>query len=105
MAIKRKGKTDFLRNQEVVNINTDADQPSEDIREESNTKKVSSTKTAKNQQGRPRKLLIDGVKEKSITVQLPENLLSLLRKQCKKQKKSMKELIGEPLIEKYKDLL
>ena len=44
--------------------------------------------------GRPRKQLIEGVKEVSLTVQLPETLIKALRKEGKKQGKSMKELIG-----------
>jgi len=55
--------------------------------------------------GRPRKQLIEGVKEVSITVQLPETLLKVLRKEAKKSGKSMKELIGTSLLTTYSELL
>ena len=55
--------------------------------------------------GRPRKSLIEGVKEVSITVQLPETLLKVLRKEAKKSGKSMKELIGTSLLTTYSELL
>lgn len=55
--------------------------------------------------GRPRKQLIEGVKEVSLTVQLPENLIKALRKEGKKQGKSMKELIGTSLLSNYAELL
>ena len=51
--------------------------------------------------GRPRRQLIDGVKEKTISVQLPETLLQELKMIMKREKKSMKELIGEALIKEY----
>lgn len=55
--------------------------------------------------GRPRKQLIEGVKEVSLTVQLPETLIKALRKEGKKQGKSMKELIGISLLSTYAELL
>lgn len=55
--------------------------------------------------GRPRKQLIEGVKEVSLTVQLPETLIKALRKEGKKQGKSMKELIGTSLLSTYAELL
>lgn len=55
--------------------------------------------------GRPRKELIKGVKEVAVTVQLPETLIKTLRRIGKKEGKSMKELIGSVLIEKYRDYL
>ncbi len=55
--------------------------------------------------GRPRKELIKGVKEVAVTVQLPETLIKTLRRIGKKEGKSMKELIGSVLIEKYRDCL
>ncbi len=55
--------------------------------------------------GRPRKLLIEGVKEKSLTVQLPETLIKAMRREAKKQGKSMKEMIGTACLEKYANLL
>ncbi len=55
--------------------------------------------------GRPRKRLIEGVKEVSLTVQLPETLIKTLRKEGKKQGKSMKELIGTSLLSTYAELL
>lgn len=55
--------------------------------------------------GRPRKQLIEGVKEVSLTVQLPETLIKALRKEGKKQGKSMKELIGTSLLSSYAELL
>lgn len=50
-------------------------------------------------------MLIDGVKETSVTVQLPNTLIKALRKEAKKQWKSMKELIGTALLSVYADLL
>ena len=47
--------------------------------------------------GRPRRQL----KEKTISVQLPETLLQELKMIMKREKKSMKELIGEALIKEY----
>ena len=55
--------------------------------------------------GRPRKELIKGVKEFAVTVQLPETLIKALRKLGKKDGRSMKDLIGSALIEKYNDFL
>ena len=55
--------------------------------------------------GRPRKQLIEGVKEVSLTVQLPETLIKALRKEGKKQGKSMKELIRTSLLSTYAELL
>lgn len=55
--------------------------------------------------GRPRKLLIEGEKEKSLTVQLPDSLIKVMRKVAKKEGKSMKEIIGGACLEKYSELL
>lgn len=110
MAISKKGKTDFLRGTSVSDIN-DANNPEDNISEKTDTnkeeKKENSQKKHKdiNNWGRPRKLLIEGVKEKSITVQLPTTLISVLKKEGKKSKRSMKEVIGEALLDKYKDML
>lgn len=125
MAIEKKGKTDFLRNVEAAKIAPEKDtekkveakaeakaaqkpvaenkakeQKKADKKE---AKKASKKKEAKN--GRPRKLLIEGVKEKSITVQLPKPLIKALKKLAKKDKKSMKEVIGKALLEKYGELI
>ena len=55
--------------------------------------------------GRPRKQLIEGVKEVSLPVQLTKTLIKALRKEGKKQGKSMKELIGTSLLSTYAELL
>lgn len=71
----------------------------------SGKKESSKKKDKKSKNGRPRKLLIDGEKEKSITLQLPKSLIKALKKLAKKSDKSMKEVIGGALLEKYGDLL
>lgn len=110
MAIKKKGNIDFLRDTRVSMI--DEASTSEETKEETTpveTAPVEKKPVAKhkdvNNWGRPRKLLIEGVKEKSITVQLPVTLIALMRKEGKKMKKSMKEIIGEALLDKYGELL
>lgn len=107
MAIKKKGKTDFLRGASVSDIN-DASNTNDNTPETNSIEAEEKThKKHKdiNNWGRPRKLLIDGVKEKSVTVQLPTTLITVLKKEGKKSKRSMKEVIGEALLDKYKDLL
>lgn len=111
MAIKKKGNVDFLRDTKVSMI--DEASTSEDVNEEVVTtevrqpepKPVVKHKKDVNNWGRPRKLLIEGVKEKSITVQLPVNLIAAMRKEGRRTKKSMKEIIGEALLDKYGKLL
>lgn len=108
MAIAKKGKVDFLNGLNATSIDTTEEEKQEKTPhyEESHNVSIQQHKRKDiNNWGRPRKLLIEGVKEKSITVQLPVTLLSALKKLSKKDKKSMKELIGEPLLEKYKDYL
>lgn len=51
--------------------------------------------------GRPRQELIKGVREVSINLQLPENLVQALRAKAKAEKKSMKELIGRAVMKVY----
>lgn len=116
MAIQKKGRVDFLRDVDAATIDTYKEEPQEELTETgTKTKDKTEVKTEKpisgrrhknvNNWGRPRKLLVDGVREKSITVQLPENLITYLRKEAKRTKKSMKELIGEPLLEKYMNVI
>lgn len=111
MAIKKKGNVDFLKdvapanfssdnNNSVVNTNTEIESLSNENIEVSHKRKKSIDNW-----GRPRKQLIEGVKEVSITVQLPETLIKALRKESKKQGKSMKELIGSSLLSTYAELL
>lgn len=115
MAIKKKGKVDFLRDVDAAAIDTSEEDPKKEIEEpeagkefrtdvEENHSAASRRHKDVSNWGRPRRLLVDGVKEKSITVQLPENLIAYLRKEAKRTRKSMKELIGEPLLEKYMDV-
>lgn len=112
MAIKKKGNVDFLKDVSPVSLSSEST-TQEDTTATSNTK-VSSQEseniTVKRKKsldnwGRPRKQLIEGVKEVSITVQLPETLIKALRKEGKKQGKSMKELIGTSLLSTYAELL
>lgn len=117
MAIKKKGNVDFLRNVDTAAIDTSEGEPQKESAQPGTRGSVmaddkkeecpSASYRHKNVSnwGRPRKLLVDGVREKSITVQLPENLITYLRKEAKRTKKSMKELIGEPLLEKYMDVI
>ena len=81
-------------------IVTDTKNNTSSLKEELRTKKKSLDNW-----GRPRKQLIEGVKEVSLTVQLPETLIKALRKEGKKQGKSMKELIGTSLLSTYSSLL
>lgn len=109
MAIKKKGNIDFLRDTTVSVINETGNK--EELSSDNTTTDTSSDskKAAKhkdiNKWGRPRKSLIEGVKEKSITVQLPITLIAVLRKEGKRTKKSIKEVIGEALLDKYGDLI
>lgn len=111
MAIKKKGNVDFLKDVTTAELsskeeNTANEELTSDSVQNSEliNKKVIKKKSLDNW-GRPRKLLIDGVKETSVTVQLPNTLIKVLRKEAKKQGKSMKELIGTPLLSAYADLL
>lgn len=117
MAIKKKGNVDFLRDVDAAAIDTSEGEPQKETTEpEAKESAMADDKKEERPSashrhkdvgnwGRPRRLLVDGVKEKSITVQLPENLIAYLRKEAKRTKKSMKELIGEPLLEKYMDII
>lgn len=108
---------DFLRNVDAAAIDTSEGEPQKENTEPEAKEKVKADDKKEERPsanhrhkdvgnwGRPRKLLVDGVREKSITVQLPENLITYLRKEAKRTKKSMKELIGEPLLEKYMDVI
>lgn len=51
--------------------------------------------------GRPRQELIKGIREVSVNLQLPENLVQALRSKAKAEKKSMKELIGRAVMKAY----
>lgn len=113
MAIKKKGNVDYLNDVAPASLSL-GDSEASVSNEVNNTlssdeikqKNVSIVKKKSLENwGRPRKLLIDGVKETSITVQLPDTLIKVLRKEAKKQGKSMKELIGTPLLSAYADLL
>lgn len=115
MAIKKKGKTDFLRGASISEINDVVDNTENTAKTTTvvdteadvagKKKTVQKYKKDISKWGRPRRLLIEGVKEKSVTVQLPVTLISFLKKECKKSKHSMKELIGEALLDKYQNSL
>ena len=109
MAIQKKGIVDFLKEVTPTNLSsdskdstsvTDTKNNTSSLKEELRTKKKSLDNS-----GRPRKQLIEGVKEVSLTVQLHETLIKALRKEGKKQGKSMKELIGASLLSTYSSLL
>lgn len=51
--------------------------------------------------GRPRQELIKGIREVSVNLQLPENLVQALRAKARIEKKSMKELIGRAVMNAY----
>ena len=110
MAIKKKGNVDFLKDVAPVSLSSDSNDTMIHTDEDNtlSSKKIEvphkKTKSLDNW-GRPRKQLIKGVKEVSITVQLPETLIKALRKEGKKQGKSMKELIGTSLLSTYAELL
>lgn len=110
MSIHKKGNTNFLRNTGVPHINDAAtstpvvSEKTENAPRQEEEKAHAKSKEVGNW-GRPRKSLIDGVKEKSVTVQLPVNLITALRKEGRKTKKSMKEVIGEALLDKYGELI
>lgn len=113
MAIKKKGNVDFLKDVSPVSLSSESTNTQEETAattssnaylkesEDAPTKR----KKSLDNWGRPRKQLIEGVKEVSITVQLPETLIKALRKEGKKQGKSMKELIGTSLLSTYAELL
>lgn len=113
MAIKKKGNVDYLNDVSPASLSLgDSDAiVSNEVNNTSNAddvkqKNVSIVKKKSLENwGRPRKSLIEGVKEVSITVQLPETLLKVLRKEAKKNGKSMKELIGTSLLATYSNLL
>lgn len=88
--------TENVRSGKDIRLSAESDQPEPTSR--SRHKNVDNW-------GRPRKELIKGVKEVAVTVQLPETLIKALRRIGKKEGKSMKELIGSVLIEKYRDCL
>lgn len=108
MAIQKKGNVDFLKDVTPTSLSSDSKDSTivttknntSSLKEELRTKKKSLDNW-----GRPRKQLIEGVKEVSLTVQLPETLIKALRKEGKKQGKSMKELIGTSLLSTYSSLL
>ena len=106
---EKKGNVDFLKDVTPTSLSsdskdsiivTDTKDNTSSLKEELRTKKKSLDNW-----GRPRKQLIEGVKEVSLTVQLPETLIKALRKEGKKQGKSMKELIGTSLLSTYSSLL
>ena len=108
MAIKKQAKNNYLQNTVVEELPTTVEEVNsravvaeKPVVQETEPKK----KKSLDNWGRPRKLLIEGEKEKSVTGQLPEVLLRELRKTGKKEKKSMKEIIGEALLEKYGKLI
>lgn len=113
MAIKKKGNVDYLNNVTPASLSLcDSDAiVSNEVNNTSNADEVKQKnvsivkKKSLENWGRPRKSLIEGVKEVSITVQLPETLLKVLRKEAKKSGKSMKELIGTSLLTTYSELL
>lgn len=110
MAIKKKGNVDFLKDVTPASLSTDNNivvNTDMEINTLSNANIEVAHKKKKSidNWGRPRKQLIEGVKEVSITVQLPETLIKALRKEGKKQRKSMKELIGSSLLSTYAELL
>ena len=117
MAIKKKGNVDFLKDVSPVSLSSESTNIQEGTtatnssnvssKESENASEDAPVKRKKSLDnwGRPRKQLIEGVKEVSITVQLPETIIKALRKEGKKQGKSMKELIGTSLLSTYADLL
>lgn len=111
MAIKKKGNVDFLKDVTTAELSSKEEIPAYETQTSDSVqnselinKKVTKKKSLDNW-GRPRKLLIEGVKETSVTVQLPNTLIRALRKEAKKQGKSMKEMIGVSLLSTYADLL
>lgn len=113
MAIKKKGNVDYLNDvaPASLSLNDSEASVSNEVNNTSNADEVKQksvsivNKKSLENWGRPRKQLIEGVKEVSITVQLPETLLKVLRKEAKKSGKSMKELIGTSLLTTYSELL
>lgn len=111
MAIKKKGNVDFLKDVAPASLSSDSNDIMIHTEDKGNTFASEDTEVDHKKKklldnwGRPRKLLIEGVKEVSITVQLPETLIKALRKESKKQGKSMKELIGSSLLSTYAELL
>ncbi len=111
MAIKRKGNVDFLKDVAPASLSSDSNETMIHTEDKDHTFVSDNTEVAHKKKksldnwGRPRKQLIEGVKEISITVQLPETLIKALRKESKKQGKSMKELIGSSLLSTYAELL
>lgn len=110
MAIKKKGNVDFLKDVAPANLSADNTENTVGTTEKEATaveekEEAQPKKKAVENWGRPRKSLIEGVKETSVTVQLPETLIKALRKEGKKQGKSMKEMIGEALLSTYTELL
>ena len=94
MAIQKKGNVDFLKDVTPTSLSsdskdstivTDTHNNTSSLKEELRTKKKSLDNW-----GRPRKQLIEGVKEVSLTVQLPETLIKafvelLFENACLKQ--------------------
>ena len=111
MAIKKKGNVDFLKDVAPASLSSNSNDAVVNTDKEINTLSNENIEVTHNKKksldnwGRPRKQLIEGVKEVSITVQLPETLIKALRKEGKKQGKSMKELIGTSLLSTYAELL
>ena len=113
MAIKKKGNVDYLNNVTPASLSlNDADSSVSNEVDNApgiNVGKQESVNRTKKKSlenwGRPRKSLIEGVKEVSVAIQLPETLLKALRKEAKNTGKSMKELIGTSLLSTYSVLL
>ena len=119
MAIEKKGKNSHLGNLSVENLSTlETIEPNQELpsketpaSEKPNMQQVQHPKaqhpdSVKKKKsidnwGRPRKELIPGVKEVSVTIQLPKTVLANLRKKGKKEGKSLKELVGTAIINQY----
>lgn len=108
MAIKKpKNQVNFLGSTEVQKLQVEEPQVQETVEKvPENSSSPSSETTVKkhkdiNNWGRPRKLLIEGVAEKRISVDVPETLLKELKRLMKKEGKSMKELLITPAIREY----
>lgn len=110
MAIKKTGTNSHLGNVSVESLSAlnefDAERTSS-TSEESVTASPPDNQPKKKKNidnwGRPRKELIPGIKEVSVTIQLPKTVLAYLRKKGKKEGKSLKELIGHAIITQYPD--
>ena len=108
MAIEKKGKNSHLGNVNIENLSTLDDVDAERTSPASEEPISSQPEPPKKRKsidnwGRPRKELLPGVKEVSVTIQLPKTVLANLRKKGKKEGKSLKELIGKAIINQYPD--